>query len=64
MGGLESLLLLCSQILTGEDWNSIMYDGIMAYGGPSFPGMLVCIYFIILFVCGNCILCLRSPGSL
>ncbi|XP_063212424.1 voltage-dependent L-type calcium channel subunit alpha-1S isoform X3 [Chroicocephalus ridibundus] len=44
------------QILTGEDWNSIMYDGIMAYGGPSFPGMLVCIYFIILFVCGNYIL--------
>lgn len=33
-----------------------MYDGIMAYGGPSFPGMLVCIYFIILFICGNCIL--------
>lgn len=35
----------------------MMYDGIMAYGGPSFPGMLVCIYFIILFICGNCILC-------
>lgn len=32
----------------------MMYDGIMAYGGPSYPGMLVCIYFIILFVCGNC----------
>lgn len=32
-----------------------MYNGIMAYGGPSYPGMLVCIYFIILFVCGNCI---------
>lgn len=44
------------QILTGEDWNSVMYDGIMAYGGPAFPGMLVCIYFIILFICGNCIL--------
>ena len=40
-----------------------MYDGIMAYGGPSFPGMLVCIYFIILFVCGNCILCLRSQAQ-
>lgn len=44
------------QILTGEDWNVVMYDGIMAYGGPFFPGMLVCIYFIILFICGNCIL--------
>lgn len=43
------------QVLTGEDWNSVMYNGIMAYGGPSYPGVLVCVYFIILFVCGNCI---------
>uniref|UniRef100_A0A7M4EDW1 Voltage-dependent L-type calcium channel subunit alpha n=1 Tax=Crocodylus porosus TaxID=8502 RepID=A0A7M4EDW1_CROPO len=49
-------LISVFQVLTGEDWNSIMYNGIMAYGGPSFPGMLVCIYFIILFVCGNYIL--------
>uniref|UniRef100_A0A3Q2WF37 Voltage-dependent L-type calcium channel subunit alpha n=1 Tax=Haplochromis burtoni TaxID=8153 RepID=A0A3Q2WF37_HAPBU len=49
-------LLTVFQILTGEDWNSVMYDGIMAYGGPAFPGMLVCIYFIILFICGNYIL--------
>lgn len=40
----------------------MMYDGIMAYGGPSFPGMLVCIYFIILFICGNCILCSCLPA--
>uniref|UniRef100_A0A8C7K7R4 Voltage-dependent L-type calcium channel subunit alpha n=1 Tax=Oncorhynchus kisutch TaxID=8019 RepID=A0A8C7K7R4_ONCKI len=38
-------LLTVFQILTGEDWNSVMYDGIM-----------VCIYFIILFICGNYIL--------
>lgn len=44
------------QILTGEDWNTVMYDGIMAYGGPASSGMVVCIYFIILFICGNCIL--------
>ncbi|KAH1187943.1 hypothetical protein KIL84_009465, partial [Mauremys mutica] len=49
-------LLTVFQILTGEDWNAVMYDGIMAYGGPSFPGMLVCVYFIILFICGNYIL--------
>ncbi|XP_078520405.1 voltage-dependent L-type calcium channel subunit alpha-1F [Lissotriton helveticus] len=49
-------LLTVFQILTGEDWNAVMYDGIMAYGGPFFPGMLVCIYFIILFICGNYIL--------
>lgn len=47
---------LCAQILTGEDWNVVMYDGIMAYGGPVFPGMIVCVYFVILFICGNCIL--------
>ncbi|XP_051499718.1 LOW QUALITY PROTEIN: voltage-dependent L-type calcium channel subunit alpha-1F-like, partial [Apus apus] len=49
-------LLTVFQILTGEDWNAVMYDGIMAYGGPVFPGMLVCIYFVILFICGNYIL--------
>ncbi|XP_017752001.1 PREDICTED: voltage-dependent L-type calcium channel subunit alpha-1S isoform X1 [Rhinopithecus bieti] len=49
-------LISVFQILTGEDWTSMMYNGIMAYGGPSYPGMLVCIYFIILFVCGNYIL--------
>ncbi|XP_063063682.1 calcium channel, voltage-dependent, L type, alpha 1F subunit [Engraulis encrasicolus] len=49
-------LLTCFQILTGEDWNMVMYDGIMAYGGPHFPGMIVCLYFVILFICGNYIL--------
>ncbi|XP_051967472.1 voltage-dependent L-type calcium channel subunit alpha-1D-like [Xyrauchen texanus] len=49
-------LLTVFQILTGEDWNAVMYDGIMAYGGPSSSGMMVCIYFIILFICGNYIL--------
>ncbi|XP_026187416.1 calcium channel, voltage-dependent, L type, alpha 1F subunit [Mastacembelus armatus] len=49
-------LLTCFQILTGEDWNVVMYDGITAYGGPVFPGMIVCIYFVILFICGNYIL--------
>ncbi|XP_055645910.1 voltage-dependent L-type calcium channel subunit alpha-1F-like isoform X4 [Falco peregrinus] len=49
-------LLTVFQILTGEDWNAVMYDGIMAYGGPVFPGMLVCVYFVILFICGNYIL--------
>ncbi|XP_066102085.1 voltage-dependent L-type calcium channel subunit alpha-1D isoform X1 [Saccopteryx bilineata] len=49
-------LLTVFQILTGEDWNAVMCDGIMAYGGPSSSGMIVCIYFIILFICGNYIL--------
>uniref|UniRef100_A0A8D3E996 Voltage-dependent L-type calcium channel subunit alpha n=1 Tax=Scophthalmus maximus TaxID=52904 RepID=A0A8D3E996_SCOMX len=49
-------LISVFQILTGEDWTTIMYNGIMAYGGPVIPGILVAIYFIILFVCGNYIL--------
>lgn len=58
-------LLTVFQILTGEDWNAVMYDGIQAYGGVSSIGILACIYFIILFICGNCILycsrCSRHP---
>uniref|UniRef100_A0A4W6F8G8 Voltage-dependent L-type calcium channel subunit alpha n=1 Tax=Lates calcarifer TaxID=8187 RepID=A0A4W6F8G8_LATCA len=49
-------LISVFQILTGEEWTNIMYDGIMAYGGPVIPGILVAIYFIVLFVCGNYIL--------
>lgn len=33
-----------------------MYDGIEAYGGVKSFGILACIYFIILFICGNYIL--------
>nr|QBP05228.1 voltage-dependent L-type calcium channel 1a [Petromyzon marinus] len=33
-----------------------MHAAINAYGGPSFSGTLVCIYFVILFSIGNCIL--------
>nr|CAD7401312.1 unnamed protein product [Timema poppensis] len=49
-------LLTVFQILTGEDWNAVMYVGIEAYGGVSSYGVLACVYFIILFICGNCIL--------
>ncbi|XP_076310649.1 muscle calcium channel subunit alpha-1-like isoform X3 [Tachypleus tridentatus] len=49
-------LLTVFQILTGEDWNLVMYDGINAYGGVGSPGVLASIYFIILFICGNYIL--------
>lgn len=33
-----------------------MYDGIRAFGGVGKPGVIACIYFIILFICGNYIL--------
>uniref|UniRef100_A0A336M534 Voltage-dependent L-type calcium channel subunit alpha n=1 Tax=Culicoides sonorensis TaxID=179676 RepID=A0A336M534_CULSO len=44
-------LLTVFQILTGEDWNVVMYDGIRAYGGVASIGIIACIYFIILFIC-------------
>ncbi|XP_078597255.1 voltage-dependent L-type calcium channel subunit alpha-1D-like isoform X29 [Branchiostoma floridae x Branchiostoma japonicum] len=49
-------LLTVFQILTGEDWNEVMYTGIQSYGGVSKIGILACFYFIILFICGNFIL--------
>ncbi|CAD5115428.1 DgyrCDS4403 [Dimorphilus gyrociliatus] len=39
------------QILTGEDWNEVMYDGIRAFGGVNKVGALVCLYFVVLFIC-------------
>merc|ERR1719394_2196644 len=38
------------QILTGEDWNVVMYDGIQAYGGIKGLGAIAAMYFIILNV--------------
>ncbi|KRY20600.1 Voltage-dependent calcium channel type D subunit alpha-1 [Trichinella patagoniensis] len=49
-------LLTVFQILTGEDWNAVMYNGIAAFGGVHSIGVIVCIYFIVLFICGNYIL--------
>ncbi|KAL5273022.1 hypothetical protein ACFFRR_000036 [Megaselia abdita] len=49
-------MLTVFQILTGEDWNVVMYDGIRAYGGVHSKGIIACVYFIILFICGNYIL--------
>ncbi|KAG1973754.1 calcium channel, voltage-dependent, L type, alpha 1S subunit, b [Pimephales promelas] len=49
-------LISVFQVLTGEEWDTIMYNGIMAHGGPQSPGILVSIYFIILYFCGNFVL--------
>lgn len=49
------------QILTGEDWNAVMYHGIESQGGVS-KGMFSSFYFIVLTLFGNCIL-LRGWGA-
>ena len=38
------------QILTGENWNEVMYDGMRS------TGSLSCIYFLLLFILGNYII--------
>uniref|UniRef100_A0AC35U5M9 Voltage-dependent L-type calcium channel subunit alpha n=1 Tax=Rhabditophanes sp. KR3021 TaxID=114890 RepID=A0AC35U5M9_9BILA len=49
-------LLTVFQILTGEDWNTVMYNGIESFGGVESIGVLVSVYYIVLFICGNYIL--------
>jgi len=46
----------CVQILTGEDWNEVMFNGIESRGGVKDGGLVYSLYFIILVVFGNCIL--------
>lgn len=41
------------KILTGEDWNEVMYQGIESQGGNTSSGMIYSLYFIILVVFGN-----------
>ncbi|CAF0744257.1 unnamed protein product [Brachionus calyciflorus] len=46
-------MLTVFQILTGEDWNEIMYNGIRSKGGPYSWGAVASVYFIILVMFGN-----------
>ncbi|KAF0036998.1 hypothetical protein F2P81_009872 [Scophthalmus maximus] len=41
------------QILTGEDWNVVMYDAIKSQGGVNDKGMVFSIFFIVLTLFGN-----------
>ncbi|GLV41113.1 cacophony [Carabus blaptoides fortunei] len=46
-------LLTVFQILTGEDWNEVMYQGIVSQGGHKKGGMIYSLYFIVLMLFGN-----------
>ncbi|KAM7535333.1 hypothetical protein Aperf_G00000089647 [Anoplocephala perfoliata] len=54
--GITQSMITVFQMLTGEDWNTVMYNGMRAYKseGPWFA--FVVIYFVIVFVVGNYIL--------
>ncbi|XP_042565276.1 probable voltage-dependent N-type calcium channel subunit alpha-1B [Clupea harengus] len=47
-----SAIMTVFQILTGEDWNAVMYHGIESQGGVH-GGMFSSVYFIILTLFGN-----------
>jgi len=50
-------LITVFQILTGEDWNAVMYFGIQSLGGIKNPmSTLAIIYFVALVIVGNYIL--------
>lgn len=55
VGGFCDCVRVCQQILTGEDWNEVMYNGIRSQGGVK-SGMWSSVYFIVLTLFGNCIL--------
>ncbi|ESO09535.1 hypothetical protein HELRODRAFT_73530, partial [Helobdella robusta] len=46
-------LLTVFQILTGEDWNEVMFNAIVSQGGVDNYGMLYSVYFIVLVLFGN-----------
>uniref|UniRef100_F1KW20 Voltage-dependent P/Q-type calcium channel subunit alpha-1A n=1 Tax=Ascaris suum TaxID=6253 RepID=F1KW20_ASCSU len=46
-------LITVFQILTGEDWNEVMYLAIESQGGVYGGGMVYCVYFIVLVLFGN-----------
>uniref|UniRef100_A0A5K3EI23 Voltage-dependent L-type calcium channel subunit alpha n=1 Tax=Mesocestoides corti TaxID=53468 RepID=A0A5K3EI23_MESCO len=54
--GIVQSMITVFQMLTGEDWNAVMYNGMRAYksDGPWFA--IVVIYFVVVFVVGNYIL--------
>eukprot|EP00794_Sanderia_malayensis_P006217 gene6217-6933_t len=50
-------LVTVFQILTGEDWNAVMYVGIQSWGGIKDPSSIIAIiYFVALVIVGNYIL--------
>ncbi|VDP71038.1 unnamed protein product [Echinostoma caproni] len=43
-------LLTVFQILTGEDWNTVMYNGIRAQGGVASGGAIYSVYFVLVML--------------
>ena len=41
------------QVLTGEDWNQVMYTAINSKGGREANGHIYCLYFVVLTLLGD-----------
>ncbi|CAB4057699.1 CACNA1B [Lepeophtheirus salmonis] len=50
---ITSALLTVFQVLTGEDWNQVMYTAIDSKGGRKGGGMVYSLYFVMLTLCGD-----------
>ena len=46
-------VMFALQILTGEDWNQVMYYAINSGGGPREGGLVYALYFVMLTLCGD-----------
>ena len=46
-------MLTVFQILTGEDWNQVMYTAINSKGGRENNGHIYCLYFVVLTLLGD-----------
>lgn len=53
---LITTLLIPPQVLTGEDWNAVMYNGIQAYGGIFDMGWVSIVFFCITVIIGTFVL--------
>ncbi|XP_065647835.1 voltage-dependent L-type calcium channel subunit alpha-1D isoform X2 [Hydra vulgaris] len=52
--GFSSSLLAVFQVITGEDWYSVMYNGMFSYKAPGeLIGLIVSLYFLFLVAFGN-----------
>ncbi|XP_066923067.1 muscle calcium channel subunit alpha-1-like isoform X2 [Clytia hemisphaerica] len=50
----KDAFLTVFQVITGEDWNAVMYDGMRVYGATSATGIAIAfIYFFFLVIFGN-----------
>lgn len=46
--------LFSVEIISGENWNEVMYIGVEAMGGVNNGGVIFSLYFVVIVILGNC----------